>query len=96
MACALLALLLLALAVDRRQPMIWRRIASVLLAIGIVTQAALWPGRMAGSHDPGWPKWQDEVRAWRAGERDDLRIHPQWSDAPWSVTLPERLRIPAN
>jgi hypothetical protein len=96
MACALLALLLLALAVDRRQPMIWRRIASVLLAIGIVTQAALWPGRMAGSHDPDWPKWQDEVRAWRAGERDDLRIHPQWSDAPWSVTLPERLRIPAN
>ena len=49
MASALLALLLLALAVDRRQPMIWRRASAVLLALGIVTQAILWPGRMAGS-----------------------------------------------
>ncbi|MCR9177249.1 MAG: hypothetical protein NXI19_14745 [Alphaproteobacteria bacterium] len=92
MACALLALLLLALATDPRHPMIWRRAAAVLLAAGIVIQAALWPGRMTDFHDPEWPKWRDEVRAWRAGERDDLRIHPQGSDASLSVTLPERLR----
>jgi hypothetical protein len=92
MACVLLALLLLALAVDRRYPMIWRRGAGVLLAVGILTQTALWPGRIVGSHDPDWPKWRDEVQAWRAGERETLRIHPQWDDAPWSVVLPEKLR----
>lgn len=92
MACALLALLLLALATDPRHPMVWRRGAAVLLAAGIVTQAALWPGRMTDFHDPEWPKWQDEVQAWKAGDQDDLRIHPQGSDSSLSVTLPERLR----
>jgi hypothetical protein len=94
MACVLLGLVLLAMAIDRAQPMMWRRLAGGLLAIGIVVQTAIWPARVAGSYDPDWPVWREEVEAWRAGERDTLRIHPQWSDAPWSVTLPERLRTP--
>jgi len=93
MACVLLALLLLAVAIDAGQPILKRRLAGGLLAVALVTQAVLWPIRIAGSYDPDWPRWPEEVRAWRAGERDALRIHPRWDGTGWTVTLPERLKI---
>lgn len=92
MGCVLLGLLLLAIAINAQQPVIWRRLAAVLLASGIIAQAAIWPARLADSHDVAWPRWADEVRAWRAGERDDVRIHPRWQGSNWVIRLPENLR----
>lgn len=89
---ALVVLAMLALAFDRRHGRAVRLAAGLAVAAAILVNAWLYLPRTAEAYDPAWPIWRDEVAAWRAGERAEPRIHPQWADGIWTVPLPERLR----
>lgn len=89
----LVVLAVLAVAFDRRHGRPVRLAAGLAVTAAILSNAWLYGPRMDGMADPGWPAWRDEVAAWRAGERAEPRIHPQWPDAVWTVPLPEALRV---
>jgi len=89
---ALIVLAILAVAFDRRHGRPMRLAAGLAVAAAILSNAWLYLPRMDGMADPGWPAWRDEVAAWRAGDRAEPRVHPQWADGVWTVPLPEALR----
>lgn len=88
----LVVLAILAVALDRRQARPVRLAAAMAVASAILANAWLYLPRTAEAWDPAWPVWRDEVAAWRAGDRAEPRIHPQWADGVWTAPLPERLR----
>lgn len=85
----LIVLAVAAVAFDRRHRPALRAAAGVATAIALAFNAALYVPRTAGTYDEDWPHWSEEVAAWRAGDVDEPRIHPQWGETAWTVPLPE-------
>jgi hypothetical protein len=88
-ACTILGLLVVVSLLDERLSVKWRRVAACLLVVGGIAQTYLWFARMGDVYDPSWPKWREEVAAWKNGEREELLVHPQWQDGSWKVRLPK-------
>jgi hypothetical protein len=90
----LIVLAIAVVAFDTGRNRLVRTAAGTAVLIAIVMNGWLYGVRTSDVYDPGWPVWRQEVSAWRAGERAEPRIHPQWADGVWTVPLPERLRTP--
>ena len=88
----LIVLALMALAFDNRRRQATRLCAGFAVLVALAMNAWLYQPRMASVHAPDWPSWSEEIAAWRDGQREEPRLHPQWADGAWTVVLPERLR----
>jgi hypothetical protein len=84
-------LLLLALlgAVRRDVDRVHATACALLVAVGLAHGVAQYP---VVRWQPGWPRWSDEVRAWRADPARPLRIWPP----PWKVALRPEVKVLAT
>jgi hypothetical protein len=68
-------------------------VAATLCAITFVAGlASFWTSQPSALRCNRCPAWQDQVRAWQAGQTDFLRIWPYTGDVRWSVHLRHQRR----
>lgn len=81
-------LVLLAGQFRRGGPRWTQAIMGSLLLTALVSNLHSYRGRVFIS--PSWPRWTDQVAAWREGRTERLLIWPQFRVARWSVELRRR------
>jgi len=69
---------------DKIVPRLYSRIAAVLVLMSLLVSFIQYrPSMMGFSYDPSWPKWEDELRIWRADNNYPIKIWPP----PWQMNL---------
>jgi hypothetical protein len=86
-----IGILILALvhgAATTRQPFLAFGATALCAVVLISGLAAFWTYGSTRLRCQNCPEWQDQVREWEAGRRNDLRIWPYDGDYVWRIRLP--------
>ncbi|QDF95221.1 hypothetical protein CJ010_00960 [Azoarcus sp. DD4] len=94
-AAVIFALLLLSLASEPSASRAVRGVAGVLLGLALCIWSFRYWTELENFRNPAWPRWTDEVSAWRADPARPLQAHPVWASQTeaglmWSIHLPPR------
>ena len=89
----IVAILLLAQSTDAKLPLAARTLSGLLLFASLVFWCATFRSSYRDFHDPSWPSWSSEVRAWRADPTRQLQVWPLWEAQKeqgvyWRMELP--------
>jgi hypothetical protein len=81
----MIMLLVVSAATDKTIPKAMRYVATVLVVLSLTTSLMHYRSNMTGgvAYDPSWPKWHDELTAWRTDHTFPLGIWPP----PWKMAL---------
>jgi hypothetical protein len=93
-ASVIISLLMLACSFDLRIPRVARVTASILLSASILYWSFHY-SYISNYRNPQWPRWSEEVKAWRSDPSRKLQAHPVWEGQTanglvWSVELPPK------
>jgi len=91
----ILMLQLLAYSYDLKIPRLARMISGILLAASIAFWCSQYEVSLDHFRDAHWPKWSDEVEAWRLDSSRNLQAHPMWDSQTeagmvWATKLPPK------
>jgi hypothetical protein len=88
----ILMLLLIAISGNSRASRAARGVSLCLLIWSLGFWSLKFREQMNYYMNPAWPRWREEVKAWRADPNRSLQIHPLWEQHAkiglvWSIRL---------
>ena len=87
------ALMLLALAASPNLNIIARTLCGTVLCASLFFWCWVFRSEFVYYHDPNWPSWSSEVKAWRSDPTRQLQVWPIWEyqtaiGLVWKMSLP--------
>jgi hypothetical protein len=93
------ALMLLALATSPNLNIVARTLCGTVLCASLFYWCWIFRSGFLYFHDPNWPSWSSEVKAWRADPTRQLQVWPIWDNQTaiglvWKMSLPAPTQEP--